>query len=124
MGNATTLDEEIEKWTAQQTRASAVSACQRAAIPCGPVNELADLVEDPHLRARGLLEPLQHPSYGPVPGANVAGFPLRFSGFDATYRKSAPALGQDTREVLVETLGIAPERLADLVARGIVKTSS
>ncbi len=119
--NFAELDGIIEDWTRNQTRQAAVALCQKAGIPCGPVNELVDLVNDPHLKARELLKPLLHPRYGEIPGASVARFPTRFSGFETAALKPAPALGEHTEQILTETLGLSRETILDLAKDGVVK---
>jgi crotonobetainyl-CoA:carnitine CoA-transferase CaiB-like acyl-CoA transferase len=113
------LDAQVEQWTRPRRRQEIVEACQAARVPCGPVNELEDLVRDPHLRERGLLKPLPHPTQGHVPGASAADYPVRFSGFKAGYDQPAPLVGQHTREVL-SRLGLSSEEITRLEEKGII----
>ena len=115
------LDAIVAGWTAARSRAVVVAACQEMGIPCGPVNELADLVRDPQLEARGMMKPLEHPTEGIVPGARAADFPVRFSGFSADHVAPAPVLGQHTGAVLGGDLGLSAERLAELDREGVIK---
>lgn len=66
-------------------------------IPACPVNSIEDLTTDPHLRAVGLFETLEHPTEGTM---TMARFPVRFSRTPADIRRLAPGLGEHTREVL------------------------
>lgn len=59
-----------------------------ADIPCSPVNQIDDLVEDPHLRAVGFFEPVDHPSEGPMLAMRS---PLRFSKSPCETRNLAPS---------------------------------
>ena len=68
-------------------------------IPCGPVNSLADLLEDDYLRETGFFKRVQHPLDG---DAAMMSFPARLSGSPASVRRLWPALGQHTEEVLRE----------------------
>ncbi|MSQ27529.1 MAG: CoA transferase [Dehalococcoidia bacterium] len=117
--NVVPLDEAVAAWTRQRPRATIVDACQAAHIACGPVNDLEDLVNDPQVQARGLLQPLLHPAHGPVPGAGAPAYPVRFSGFPAGFSRAAPAVGQDTDAVLARA-GFSLEQIANLRTLGIV----
>lgn len=119
--NVDALDREIEAWTRQRSRHEVVHACQTAAVPCGPVNEIRDLIDDPHLRARGLLQPLLHPLSGKVANAKAAGFPVRFSGFDVEFDQPAPAMGQHTSEILSNDLGMSKEQIIELESKKAIQ---
>jgi crotonobetainyl-CoA:carnitine CoA-transferase CaiB-like acyl-CoA transferase len=60
-------------------------------IPACPVNAIEDLLNDPHLKAVGFFETMEHPTEGKV---NVARYPVRFSGSPADVRRLAPNLGE------------------------------
>ncbi len=68
-----------------------------ADIPACPVNFIEDLMTDPHLRAVGLFETVEHPTEGTMTSAR---FPVRFSATPADVRRLAPNLGEHTAEVL------------------------
>lgn len=119
IANVVALDAAIEGWTRGHTRAGVVAACQGQHIACGPVNGLADLVSDPQVAARGLLEPLRHPEHGLVPGARAPRYPVRFSGFAAGFDRPAPAVGQHSVEVLREA-GFSEGEVAELAAAGVI----
>jgi crotonobetainyl-CoA:carnitine CoA-transferase CaiB-like acyl-CoA transferase len=85
-------------------------------VPGAPVHELSELLEDPHVRARGLLVEQDHPVAGPV---RLLGTPVQVEGerFDAA---PAPRAGEHTDEVLADVLGLSPARIAELRAAGVV----
>ncbi len=112
------LDSEIERWTRSMTRQQVLDACVARNVPCGPVNELADLVEDRHLRSRDLLEPLMHPVYGAIPDAAAARYPVRFSELDTQYEDPAPRLGQHTTEILTNVLDLDGDEIERLTRSG------
>jgi len=114
------LDALVGGWVALHTRQNVVARCQEVGVPCGPVNELPDLMADPHLAARNLLKPLMHPLYGEIEGARVADFPVRFAGTPQSKTTPAPLLGQHTGSVLGTRLGLSPEQLEALAAQGII----
>jgi crotonobetainyl-CoA:carnitine CoA-transferase CaiB-like acyl-CoA transferase len=94
-----------------------LEALERAGVPCGPINTLADVFADPQVQARGLKLNLPHPSIGAVP--SVAN-PIKYSATPISYRSAPPMLGADTDEILREMLGLAPSEIARLRKGGIV----
>ena len=94
-----------------------LAAFEQAGIPCGPINTLDRVFVDPQVRARGLQLAIDRPGVGPVPG--VAS-PLRLGATPVSYRRPPPCLGEHTREVLQELLGLDSVRLDDLAARGVI----
>lgn len=87
-----------------------------ADVPCAKVARPDELIDDPQLRARGMVERHPHPALGEIV---LHGNPLRFSGADPRARPLAPALGEHTREVLAE-IGIDDTELARLARDGVI----
>ena len=85
-------------------------------IPCGPINFVDEILDDPHIRDRGVIVELDHPAAGLV--RSIAN-PVRLSGTPVSYRLPPPMLGQHNAEVLAE-LGSGSEDLARLEADGVV----
>lgn len=81
------------------TSAEWTEKLRAADIPVSPVNGIADLFDEPHLRAVGLFEEHEHPTEGRL---KTARFPVRFGRSPASIRRLAPALGADTQAVLEE----------------------
>jgi crotonobetainyl-CoA:carnitine CoA-transferase CaiB-like acyl-CoA transferase len=79
--------------------ADILKALRDADIPCGPVNRLDDLPEDPHLKATGFLQQVEHPTEGTL---LQAGVPIRFSASPGRPGRPAPRLGEHSVEVLAE----------------------
>jgi crotonobetainyl-CoA:carnitine CoA-transferase CaiB-like acyl-CoA transferase len=88
-----------------------------AGLIWAPVAELPEVIEDPSLRDAGAFATINHPTAGAIETV-AAPFDIRGAGIEV--RGPAPALGQHTREVFEEA-GIAPERIDDLVARGVLR---
>lgn len=88
-----------------------------ANVPCGPVYNLEQVFEDPHVAFRGIRGELDH--YGGGKAPNV-GNPIRFSETPVHYIHAAPKLGEHTRSVLNEVLNYDPSRLRELFDSGIV----
>ncbi len=86
-------------------------------IPVGAINNLAQVVEHPQVKARGALVELDHPRAGRV---RTVGSPVRLSKTPAAIRTPAPLHGQHTHEVLREVLGLNADELAALSAAGVI----
>ncbi len=101
-----------------RTRASAdwIAAMEAVHVPCGPINSLDQVFDDPQVRHRGMRIELDHPLAGTVP---LTASPMRFSGTAIEYDRAPPLLGQHTREVLCGLLGRDAAAVEDLMARGI-----
>lgn len=85
-------------------------------IPAGPVNGFAEAFADPQMRARGMLQWMDHPVEGRIP---QIGFPVKFSDTPGEMRRPPPLLGQHTDAILGD-LGYAPDEVARLRAEGVV----
>ncbi|RMN29406.1 L-carnitine dehydratase/bile acid-inducible protein F [Pseudomonas coronafaciens pv. zizaniae] len=94
-----------------------VAELERAGVPCGPVNDLAQVFADPQVVARGLAIELPHALGGRV--AQVAS-PIRLSETPVEYRRAPPLLGEHTDQVLQALLGMSSEEVASLRAGGVL----
>ncbi len=94
-----------------RTKMEWVEYLNTAIVSCGPINEIADLAEDPHIQARGTLVPMEHPHNGRI---ITPASPMRFSENATVYRLPPPSLGEQTDEVLREWLGLDASAVAGL----------
>ncbi|HUO94986.1 MAG TPA: CaiB/BaiF CoA-transferase family protein [Steroidobacteraceae bacterium] len=88
-----------------------------AAVPCGPINDLAAVFDEPQVRHRQLRIDLAHPLSGEVPQVRN---PTRYSRSALEYRQAPPLLGEHTGAVLEAELGLGPAELAALKGSGAV----
>jgi crotonobetainyl-CoA:carnitine CoA-transferase CaiB-like acyl-CoA transferase len=88
-----------------------------AEVPCGPINDLAQVFDDPQVRHRGLRLDLPHALAGSAPGVRN---PVRFSRSAVEYERAPPTLGADTAAVLEARLGLDAAAVAELAARGVI----
>jgi crotonobetainyl-CoA:carnitine CoA-transferase CaiB-like acyl-CoA transferase len=91
------LNEIVENSLVDLTADEIVTKLRTAGIPCSPVMNLGEILQDPHVKERGLLTELEHPEYGPIIQTRT---PIVRSGNMPEIRSGAPLLGQHTLEVL------------------------
>lgn len=103
----------------QRTTAEWYEDLLAAGIPCGPVNTVAEVVRDEHIRERGMIQEVTHPVAGTIPIANS---PVKMSRSEAGIKGPPPSLGEDTADVFGDLLGLTPAEVEALAIRGIVAT--
>jgi formyl-CoA transferase len=89
----------IETVTATRPRAHWLALFEANGLPCGPINDYAQVFADPHIRARNLIVDTEHPALGRI---QTLGAPVKMSRTPAVVGRPAPLLGQHTLEVLRE----------------------
>jgi crotonobetainyl-CoA:carnitine CoA-transferase CaiB-like acyl-CoA transferase len=112
----TEVDARVSAWSGQHTLAELRELLDAAEVPNSPISSIADIVEEPHVQARGTLATVDDPEIGPV--LMPAPVP-RLSLTPAVVQRPAPLLGEHNAEIYVE-LGLTPTDLDDLRAAGIV----
>lgn len=91
-------------------------ALEAAGVPCGPINDLAQVFDDPQVQHRGMRIELPHPTAGKVP---LVASPIKLSRTPVEHRSAPPLLGQHTDEVLAG-IGLDEQAIAALRAQGVV----
>jgi crotonobetainyl-CoA:carnitine CoA-transferase CaiB-like acyl-CoA transferase len=99
-----------------RSRADWLVTLEAAKVPCGPINDLADVFADPQVRERGMTVRLPHPLAGEL---NLVASPMKLSQTPVRYRNAPPLLGEHTQEVLRE-LGMQPVELEVLRGSGAI----
>lgn len=107
----------IRQATVFKTTAEWVSQLEKAGVPCGPINDLAQVFADPQVVFRGLAVELPHALAGTVP--QVAS-PIRLSETPVEYRNAPPLLGEHTQQVLEQVLGLKPGAVEALRCNGVL----
>ena len=111
------IDEAVGDWTRHQAKADLFERITAAHIPAAPLTRLSELVADPHLRERGMLREVEHPTMGTV---TVFGNPLRLAASDPVETRPAPLHGEHTDLVLKEHLGLGADELSQLRDEGVI----
>jgi crotonobetainyl-CoA:carnitine CoA-transferase CaiB-like acyl-CoA transferase len=107
------LRETILTWN----RDAFVDACVAAGVPAGPVLNVREVIEDAHVKARGLVAAFEHPVLGSFPALAL---PFRFSGFDQLAVARPPMLGEHTDEILRDRLKMDDAGIAALRQEGAI----
>lgn len=114
--NQTELKSIIETWTRQRPKREVMQAFAGADVPCGAVLDTAEVMADPHLRERGVVQEIEHPIRGRY---YTLGCPIRLSDSPVELR-AAPLLGQDTEDVLTRLAGLSREEVDRLRAEQVL----
>ena len=110
------LDAIVGAFVAQRTQAETVAFFEQAEVTIGPIYDIRQILEDPHVLARELVADYPDPDMGAFPMHHVV---PRLSATPASIRTPAPRLGEHNRALLAE-LGVGPAAYARLVAAGAV----
>jgi benzylsuccinate CoA-transferase BbsF subunit len=112
------LEPRLEAWTRTRTPLDAARLLQEAGIDAGPVEDFADVHEDPQLAHRGHFRPVEHAVLGTYPAETDA---LRFSDTAPRFRSGAPLLGEHTEHVLRDLLGMPATEFVALRGAGVLE---
>ncbi|HJN44222.1 MAG: CoA transferase [Acidobacteria bacterium] len=114
--NRVALVGRIEAVMASRSRAHWLTVFDTHDVPCGPINDYAEVMADAHVRARELVVETDHPTLGRI---QTLGTPLKLSETPLTPGRPAPLLGQHTDEVLSQA-GFSADEIAELRRLGAV----
>jgi formyl-CoA transferase len=114
--NIEALNVIINEWTGRYTKHEVMGILGEAGVPCGKVLDTVELLNDPHMRERGMITTVRHPVRGDF---TMPGCPVRLEDSPAEVT-SAPLLGQHNREVYGEYLRLADGELEELKAQGVI----
>jgi crotonobetainyl-CoA:carnitine CoA-transferase CaiB-like acyl-CoA transferase len=117
--NAAEIEAMVAEWSRKLPSAEALKILREKQIPCDPVLEMKEVLENPQLKSRGMIQELPHP-LGVKTGVKAAGFPIRFSELPADYPGPAPMLGQNNQEIYAGLLGFSGEEMKQLEKEGII----
>lgn len=100
-----------------KTKQEWIAALEEAGVPCGPINKLDEVFDNPQVQARSLQVDLPHPTGGTV---KLVRSPMKLSATPPRHDVPPPLLGQHTVDVLREVLGYADEQITTLREKGVV----
>jgi formyl-CoA transferase len=111
------IREIVEAWLADYTRAEAAERLRSVGVPAAGVADVDDVLESPQAAAREMILDFDDPAWGRV---RIAGNPIKTSAEPSTPAVPAPSLGQDTRRLLADLLGLDGRELDTLAAEGVI----
>ena len=117
--NAAEVEALVTEWSKQLTTQEALSALRKKSVPCDPVLEVKEVLQDPQLTHRGMIRELEHPVSGPT-GVKTAGFPIHFSELPSDFPGPAPALGQHNEDIYLGLLKLTREEFERLRQDNII----
>lgn len=110
------IQEVIEDTLKDYTMEEATNLVLSKGIPAGPILNVKQILEDPHVKAREMFVEMDHPTLGHI---TVNGCAIKLMDTKPSVRTPAPALGQDNREIYEEMLGMSEQEFEDLQAKKV-----
>ncbi len=117
VSNRDVLIKKMNDITRSRTTKEWIKLFESIGVPCGPINDLEQVFQDPQVISRNMKISMRHPKYGNMP---LVANPIRLSQTPVQYQHAPPTLGEHTAEVLNRLLGISPERLNELQQNKII----
>ena len=117
VANRRELIPKLRQATVMRSTREWVEILERAGVPCGPVNTLDQVFDDPQVLARGMRQTVTHPDLGEVP---TVGNPIKLKLTPVTYRTAPPLLGEQSERVLQQVAGLSSGEIQALRERGII----
>jgi CoA:oxalate CoA-transferase len=117
VANMDEVDALVSAWTRRFGKEELFALLMRHRVPCAPVRELSEVTSDTHMRQRGTLQTIHHPTLGEIP---LYAGPMRFEGSDEIEIEPSKALGADTDDILAELLGKSAVDISALRQMGAV----
>ena len=111
------LDEILQEYFIKYSVEHWLDKLEQAGIPCGPIQDIEQVCNDPQIAERKMLIEIEHPVAGPQKMPNS---PLKFSSSPIELLTPAPLLGEHTREILKSMLGMKDEEVVTLRSAGII----
>jgi len=115
------LDTAISAWTRRREADAAMAALQATGVAAGVVRPMWEVLDDPHLHARGFWQPVDRAYVGRYLSSTTS---YRQDGAPMPIRRPAPTLGEHTGEVLTEVLGLTAQQVSSLEQQGIIGTTA
>ncbi|MCZ6628365.1 MAG: formyl-CoA transferase [SAR324 cluster bacterium] len=106
----------VEAWTVQHNKIEVMKTLNEIDVPCGPILDMSDLIDDEGLNARGMIAEVNHPERGVF---KTVGCPLILSDSPVSMETS-PLLGEHNEEILGQVMGYGKEEVEQLRGEGVI----
>jgi len=113
-------EDHVAEMIGKKSRDEAVEFFVTAGVPAAPVYDVDEVVKDPHLEAREMFVEVEHQKAGTV---KVPNFPVKYSETPGRILKAAPLLGEHSKEILSNLVGLSDERIEELERTGIISSA-
>ena len=107
----------LEAMTRKKTKADWITSLEKANVPCGPINNMKEVFENPQVIARNLQINVLHPTVGNM---KLLASPMNLSKTPTEVRMAPPTLGQHTNEILHDRLNLDDEAITQLRKQGVI----
>ena len=115
--NRERLDTELGKAIATFDRETVIATLEKAGVSCGPINDIAEVFDDPQVQARGLRVDQRRSDNSPI---SSTAFPAKLSATPAQYHSAPPLLGEHNDDVLRQWAGLSDEAIAALRSNKVI----
>ncbi len=112
------IDERLKAWTAELTKDEATAALQAQGVPSGPMLTATNQLDDPHFNARGYPHPIMQQDLGPI---TLDGPAFQATLMAEPFIAQAPRVGEHTRLICTELLGLSDAEIDALFAAGVLE---
>ena len=117
VANMDAVDAQVGEFTQRFTKQALFELLLKHRVPCAPVRDLDEVVNDPHMLARRALQWIDHPELGRIP---VQSSPLRFEGVEPLPIVPSRRLGEDNATVFGDWLGLSADEIAALKSAAVI----
>jgi CoA:oxalate CoA-transferase len=107
----------LDEWLKDKTVGEVIRIMEEARVPCSPVNNIVEMVNDPQVAAREMLIDVEYPGIGKIP---LPGPAIKMSETPGAIEMPAPKAGEHNQEVYSSLLGFDSEKLGQLKAEGVI----
>ncbi len=114
--NVEATDSLIEEWTSKRSKMEAMNYLAGKGVPCGAVLDMTELLNNPHLRERGMVSEIEHPERGKL---TILASPIKLSKSEVEVG-CAPLLGEHNEEVYASMIGLSKEDIAKMKDEKII----
>ena len=111
------VDGLVEAWSKTLPKADVFKLLRKHRVPSAPVRNLREVMNDPHMHQRGMLETIDHPELGRIV---VPTSPLRYHGADKVKTTPSPSVGEHNNEIYGGWLGLDEREIAALKSGGVI----